>query len=93
MDRWYPGVLVGAFLGGPLIPGGWGSHLWRGHACWRPSSRGSPMGRGALMPGGGVTQPTSVGAPATPALVTTEAATSVSLPCGAITCWDGPPTL
>lgn len=69
---------------------------------------GGPMGGliprgGALMPGGGVAPPTGVGGVPRPgghrvgaaamlAIAATAAAAAVPLPCGAISCWDGPPT-
>uniref|UniRef100_A0A8I3VYJ4 Uncharacterized protein n=1 Tax=Callithrix jacchus TaxID=9483 RepID=A0A8I3VYJ4_CALJA len=69
---------------------------------------GGPMGGlipggGAIMPGGGVALPTGgggvprpggycVGAPAMLAVAATAAAATVPLPCGVITCLDGPPT-
>lgn len=56
---------------------------------------GLTPGGGAIMPGaGGVPCPGGHrgGAPAMPAVAATAAAAIVSLPCGAISSWDGPPT-
>uniref|UniRef100_A0A7N5JAV5 Uncharacterized protein n=1 Tax=Ailuropoda melanoleuca TaxID=9646 RepID=A0A7N5JAV5_AILME len=59
-----------------------------------PRAGGSPIGgpMGGLIPGG-VARPTGVvGAPAMLAVAATAAAATVPLPCGFLTCWDGPPT-
>uniref|UniRef100_A0A8C2SEN8 Uncharacterized protein n=1 Tax=Capra hircus TaxID=9925 RepID=A0A8C2SEN8_CAPHI len=68
-------------------------------AYWHPSSMGSliggpmggliPCGGGAIIPGGGTARPTGV--VGGPAMLAVAAAATIPLPCGVMTCWDGPP--
>lgn len=73
------GIPMGGPMGG-LIPGG--GPIMPGGGAPRPIGGGGPARPGGYW----------VGAPAILAVAAAAAAATVPLPCGVITCWDGPPT-